>query len=425
MVDIARTLVRDRLREHDELDGLTDDDHSQYIKDSEYTAKGDILAGTAAGTFLALGVGSDDQILTAASAESSGIKWAAAAAGYTDAEAIAAVEGEATLDLNGNVYLSGGDLKTDRWLESDTNVFIGVGVAGEGSLTHGSGNEGWNNIFIGNDAGYSATTATRNVFIGDRAGYANTTGEANFFIGQKAGEANTTAIGNFFLGPSVGYKTTTGGDNVFIGSVVGVANTTGANNVFLGKAAGYANTTGGDNAFIGAGAGYSNTTSSSSVYIGIYTGYNATGARNIAVGYMAGRYVTGADNVMLGYQAGLLTSSGANNILIGCKAADNLTTGGTNIIIGYDINASAVDVSNELNIGGVLYGTLTANQNITINATTVSANYDLMLAGDGVLGLKETTTPTADADYGKIYTKNDNKLYCQTGDGVEHEVAFV
>ena len=42
----------------------------------------------------------------------------------------------------------------------------------------------------------------------------------------------------------------------------------------------------------------------------------------------------------------------------------------------------------------------------------------------GVLCLKETTTPTADADYGKIYTKNTNKLFFQDGAGVEHEIAF-
>jgi hypothetical protein len=44
---------------------------------------------------------------------------------------------------------------------------------------------------------------------------------------------------------------------------------------------------------------------------------------------------------------------------------------------------------------------------------------------DGVITIKEATTPTAVANYGKIYTKSDNKLYVQTGDGVEHEIAFV
>jgi len=64
-------------------------------------------------------------------------------------------------------------------------------------------------------------------------------------------------------------------------------------------------------------------------------------------------------------------------------------------------------------------------QNATINGDTLSAHYDLGLLGDGVLCVKETTTPTADTNYGKIYCKADNKLYFQDGAGVEHTVAFV
>jgi len=43
----------------------------------------------------------------------------------------------------------------------------------------------------------------------------------------------------------------------------------------------------------------------------------------------------------------------------------------------------------------------------------------------GCLTLKEIATPTADVNYGKIYTKDDNKLYFQDGAGTEHEVAYV
>ena len=42
-----------------------------------------------------------------------------------------------------------------------------------------------------------------------------------------------------------------------------------------------------------------------------------------------------------------------------------------------------------------------------------------------ILTLSETTTPTAVADFGKVYTKSDNKLYFQDGAGTEHTVAFV
>lgn len=47
----------------------------------DYDAKGKILVGTGSGTFTALAAGADTQILTADSAEASGVKWAAAAAG--------------------------------------------------------------------------------------------------------------------------------------------------------------------------------------------------------------------------------------------------------------------------------------------------------------------------------------------------------
>lgn len=40
----------------------------------------------------------------------------------------------------------------------------------------------------------------------------------------------------------------------------------------------------------------------------------------------------------------------------------------------------------------------------------------------GVLTVPETTTPTAEDSKGKVYTKNDNKLYFQDGAGSEHEI---
>ena len=64
------------------------------------------------------------------------------------------------------------------------------------------------------------------------------------------------------------------------------------------------------------------------------------------------------------------------------------------------------------------------NNNVSINATGVSAHYDLGLFGDGTLCMTESATPTADTNYGKVYCKNDNKLYFQDGAGSEHELAF-
>jgi|15BtaG_2_1085339.scaffolds.fasta_scaffold04579_2 hypothetical protein len=67
---------------------------------------------------------------------------------------------------------------------------------------------------------------------------------------------------------------------------------------------------------------------------------------------------------------------------------------------------------------------IAAAGNVGIGTSAPNDDADLTLEG-GALAIKETTTPTADTDYGKIYCKSDNKLYFQDGAGVEHEIAFV
>jgi len=62
--------------------------------------------------------------------------------------------------------------------------------------------------------------------------------------------------------------------------------------------------------------------------------------------------------------------------------------------------------------------------NVGIGTSSPLANADLTLEG-GAMAFKEMTTPTADTNYGKIYTKTDNKLYFQDGAVAEHEVAVV
>lgn len=90
------------------------------------------------------------------------------------------------------------------------------------------------------------------------------------------------------------------------------------------------------------------------------------------------------------------------------------------------INDTQVDINfrweSDTNANGLLCDA--GNGNVSINAASLSANYDLALLGDGVLCLKETSTPTADTNYGKVYCKNDDKLYFQDGAGNEHEIAF-
>ena len=112
----------------------------------------------------------------------------------------------------------------------------------------------------------------------------------------------------------------------------------------------------------------------------------------------------------------IISSAGATQLQIKSVNNDAHITffNGSSTIwnIGYDYDDS--------NILKFDYG------NTTGNATklNLTSGGELILSGDGVIALKETTTPTAVADYGRIYTKNDNKLYFQDGAGTEHEISF-
>lgn len=74
------------------------------------------------------------------------------------------------------------------------------------------------------------------------------------------------------------------------------------------------------------------------------------------------------------------------------------------------------------NAAPVIYIRSNGNVGVGVNPST---NLTGVTIEPGTLNLKETTTPTADTNYGKIYTKSDNKLYFQDGAGTEHEIALI
>ena len=202
--------------------------------------------------------------------------------------------------------------------------------------------------------------------------------------------SSLSSLNNAFVGKSAGAKNTTGNHNTANGSQVLYSNTTGSYNTANGSQVLYSNTTGNQNTAIGLNALYSNT----------------TGSYNTAIGQNAGRTITtGSSNTFVGNGAGFTgqLATAANSMALGNGA---VTTASNQVVIGND------DITQTLLRGNVGIG-LTPTDNM------VGLSIE-----QGCVTLKERATPTADAGYGKIYCKSDNKLYFQDGAGVEHAITM-
>ena len=137
----------------------------------DVTAKGSILAGDGSGDPRALGVGSNDLVLTAASGETTGLKWAAVASEISAGDVLSFYSANTTgnvslgrglavgyvgekipganLDVNGNAYISGATTIGGA-LTLGTDLAVAQGGTGASSLTDGG-------VLLG--SGTSAITA--------------------------------------------------------------------------------------------------------------------------------------------------------------------------------------------------------------------------------------------------------------------------
>ena len=261
---------------------------------------------------------------------------------FGDADDASIAYGSVNLEINPKVVGSGmvdilGKVGCDGiqviYLPDQTD-FTGSLILGDGgtNLTHGAGVEGYYNFGAGLGALTALTSGRGNMCIGYNAGKSITVGRENVAIGYNALETLSISDWNTAIGVQALDKTTSG-YNVGIGYAALLQNSIGIDNLGIGNSSGKNKQTGNDNIFIGAGAG-----------IG------------------SGLYNT-EKNVIIGKSAGSLMATGAlNNILIGWQAGNVITTGHDNIIIGHDIDPSANNANNELNIGDIIKGDTSANE---------------------------------------------------------------
>jgi len=259
------------------------------------------------------------------------------------------------------------------WLSLGGDI-LGNTALGDNSLS--ANTTGKYNSAIGSYALYSNTTGYQNSAMGYNALSSNTTGGNNSAMGYGALSSNTDGASNSAVGMYALKNNTSGSENSAMGLYALKDNTTGYDNSAMGYQTLVSNTTGYENSAMGYYALLSNTTGNLNSAVGSRTlQYNTSGLSNSAMGYAAlrdnttGNYnsvmgsnallqnTTGNNNIALGYQAGFSNTTGSNNIALGYQAGSSNTTGLNNIIIGYNTNLPAIDSSNMLSIGNLIYAT--------------------------------------------------------------------
>ena len=350
-------------------------------------------------------------------------------------------------------------------------------------IGHGAGDNigaGTFNTLIGNDAGALVTTGEKNVILGGLAGSATDVNIDNcVLIGYNAGKNNTqdnivgigfealdnnTGASNTAIGYAAMDAAVTGADNTALGYAALGANTGGYSNTAIGTNALLPNTVGFCNVAVGHNAGgAANVGADNCVYIGVDAGKNNTADNLVAIGYQAGQSnqglyntfigrlcaynttITGQANVFVGGYSAIALTSGEHNIATGSACLNGVTDGSNNVAIGSNAQKNN-NVSNCVIIGNYAGENNATNDRLYINPNDSAFpliygefDNDVVKFGDnnaywfaqilhenggGQVFLKECTTPTAQGGYGALYTKADNKLYFQSGDGNEHEVTI-
>lgn len=382
---------------------------------SAYTGVGSILVGTnPAGTFTALPVGTNGQVVVANSACSSGVQWATcqglSLCGYTCTatpfstaigSSAGTVSGAATnitaIGYNAGCSITSGSCNTFVGTQAGLSNTTGSNNTHIGYQTGYFSTTGTDNTTVGSNAGQNLLAGSFNVFLGSLAGSGVASGSCNVAIGYDALNTAYTGLQTIAIGRSSGTNLTSGACNTLIGHAAGFNATTGCNTV-VGWCGLATATTGSFNTVVGIGAGQLGTNPSSLTAVGHTAGQysnvtgttaigraalqNSTTGINTAVGYFSLQAVTtGASNTALGYNSGIL-NTGDNNTFVGHNSGCAQTTGAANTFVGATAGTAVSTGTCNVAMG---YGALTAaatSGNVAIGAfagaATTSGNNTLV-----------------------------------------------
>ena len=201
-----------------------------FIQKSVLTAKGSLIAGTAACTPGELAVGTNGQVLVACSTTATGLCWVtsslAPATPTTFGTVVGCTDGSnSALGCNALLGNTSGTGHVAIGLTSLCSNTTGVNNVAIGNAASCSNTVGSGNVAIGTAALFNAVDASRIVAIGENALCAQTTGgQYNVALGWAALCNATGTVGgsNVALGALAGFNITTGSSNVAIGPSVTV-----------------------------------------------------------------------------------------------------------------------------------------------------------------------------------------------------------
>jgi hypothetical protein len=322
--------------------------------------------------------------------------------------------------------------------------FTGTLIVGDGggSLSHGSGVEGYSNTVVGVLAGSSLTSAARNTLVGESAGTAINTGNLNVVIGWKAGSSITSGASNVIIGSEAGLANVLGTSNTAIGRQTLYANIGGSNNAALGSLAGRYHDDGStaltspeDSIYIGYSAMGKDNSDSYSIVIGrsavgkganttvigtsgtttdcylygeqlfmeddqviynpqaTFTGTLVVGDGGGSLSYSAG--TDGFYNAVMGVGAGAGLTDGESNTLVGYNSGDSITTGSDCVVLGDSADTAAATDTNAVVIGSAAVGLGSNTVVLGTSGTTTDTYLYGILHPDAVIRLKQASASSS------------------------------